>query len=70
MGNETTHQLYKRTSPYYQSILDMAGRYLGPDLVRSILKRHGFTEADYTEDMGEPLGAHTDAADLISWLGY
>lgn len=65
-----SHTLYKDASPYYQGILATEGRYLAKDVVIAILHDHGFTEADYCEDIGGCIVDATDASDLLAWLGY
>jgi len=72
MGTKN-HNLYKRSSPYYQGILASEGRYLSPAVTRSILRDHSVAEDEYLGDPMVALGAlpaKTDAADLLAFLGY
>ena len=66
---QSTHQLYKQSSPYYRSILARYGRNLTVDDVEGILHEHSITLAEYEEDEGD-LHERTDAAHLLAWLGY
>jgi hypothetical protein len=68
---QSTHQMYKASSPYYRSILAQYGRKLTVGQVKLILAEHSLTLIEYLADKNMPfLMDETDAAELIEWLGY